>query len=211
MKSSKKVNRQIQAKKGNSERMLKGYAFTIPSDLFGIFNATPQGLFSVQVEERQEKYGKNIITNGQKNSPLHRLRESVINPFNIVLLVIAAVSLFTDVIVSTEADYLTVIIILAMVFLSSLVAFVQSQRSNSAAMQLSQMISNKADTLRDGTFSEISIVAGSDSHAESVMRFFSNGNSVRQCRCGIYKTAAKMGDRINQEFYGVHGTAQLDI
>ena len=86
---------------------------------------------------------------------LHRLKEAVINPFNIILLLVAVVTYFTDVVASKKPDYLTVSIILSLVFLSSLVAFVQNQRSNAAAEQLSKMISNKSSVWRDGKLSEI--------------------------------------------------------
>lgn len=56
---------------------------------------------------------------------------------------------------SKKADYLTFTIILSLVFLSSLVAFVQSQRSNAAAEKLSKMITNKASVQRDGKLVEI--------------------------------------------------------
>jgi Mg2+-importing ATPase len=67
------------------------------------------------------------------------LREAVINPFNVVLLIIAGISLFTDVLSSAKPDWLTVGIIVALVLLSSGVAFFQSQRSNAAAESLSNL------------------------------------------------------------------------
>ena len=84
-------------------------------------------------------------------------RECTGKIFNIVLLIIAVITLFTDVIYSQHPDYVTVCIILFLVIVSSLVAFVQGERSNSAAEKLSKMISNKADVLRDGVQTEIPI------------------------------------------------------
>ncbi|WP_370738182.1 magnesium-translocating P-type ATPase [Scatolibacter rhodanostii] len=116
-----------------------------------------KGLTSQEAENKQEEFGKNTITAGQKNTTLHRLREAVVNPFNIILILIAVITYFTDVVATSRPDYLTVIIILSLVFLSSLVAFVQSQRSNASAEQLSKMISNQADVWRDGQLTEIAI------------------------------------------------------
>ncbi|NLC31770.1 MAG: magnesium-translocating P-type ATPase, partial [Clostridiales bacterium] len=101
--------------------------------------------------------GKNVITAGTKNTVWHRLREALINPFNIILLVIAVVTYITDVATAPKPDYVTVIIILSLVLLSSGLAFVQSQRSNKAAEALSKAISNKADVYRDGRLIEISM------------------------------------------------------
>ncbi|MCD8277046.1 magnesium-translocating P-type ATPase, partial [Enterocloster citroniae] len=65
------------------------------------------------------------------------------------------ITLFTDVVYSQHPDYVTVSIVLLLVAVSSLVAFIQGERSNSAAEKLSNMISNKADVLRDGKQAEI--------------------------------------------------------
>jgi magnesium-translocating P-type ATPase len=157
MKVLRKGTTQLQQKKNESEKNLRNYAFLSVEELYSSMSATAAGLTAGQVEERQDEYGKNIITTGKSNTVLHRLQEAVINPFNIVLLVIAIITLFTDVIYASKPDYLTVGIILALVVLSSLVAFVQNQRSNAAAEKLSQMISNKADVLRDGKRIEISM------------------------------------------------------
>lgn len=145
----KKPPRQIQKNKHDSEGKLRSCAFLTPEDLFSLLSATQSGLTNSEAENRQDEFGRNVITIGNKNTLPHRLREAVINPFNVILLLVAAVTYFTDVVASKKPDYLTVIIILSLVFLSSSVAFVQSQRSNAAAEKLSQMISNKADVWRD--------------------------------------------------------------
>ena len=144
-------------KQNESENTLRRFAFLPLEELYASLSSTPFGLTVEQFEERQEKYGKNIITTDKSNTTLHRLQEAVINPFNIVLLVIAIITFFTDVIYAINPDYLTVGIILSLVVLSSLVAFVQNQRSNAAAEKLSQLISNKADVLRDGVRIEVSM------------------------------------------------------
>ncbi|MDR0839774.1 MAG: magnesium-translocating P-type ATPase [Christensenellaceae bacterium] len=152
-------SKQIQKNKNESEALLRSYAFMESGALYEALSSSPQGLTAEMAEEMQDEHGKNIITAGNHNSVWHRLREAVINPFNVVLLLIAVITLFTDVISSSRPDYLTVSIILSLVILSSLVAFVQGQRSNAAAQRLSQMISNKADVWREGKLIEISMDA----------------------------------------------------
>lgn len=137
------------------EEELKTCAFFKEEEVLSRLSVTRKGLTKEEAEERQDEYGPNVITAGKKGTALHRLRDAVINPFNVILLVIAAVTYFTDVVSSARPDYLTVGIILCLVTLSSLVAFVQSQRSNAAAEKLSEMISNKADVWRDGVLTEI--------------------------------------------------------
>ena len=79
-----------------------------------------------------------------------RLRDAVINPFNIVLLAVAAVTYFTDVILAEEANYATFAMLLIIVAISSTVSFVQSEKSSNAAKQLQKMISNNIEVVRNG-------------------------------------------------------------
>lgn len=152
---NKTIGTQIQKNRLDTEKRLRAYAFLEEEKLLSSLSASKDGLTGKDALERQEEFGANVITAGNKNTTLHRLREAVINPFNIILLIIAAVNYFTDVISSSRPDYLTVSIIIFLVLVSSMVAFVQSQRSNAAAEKLSEMISNKADVWRDGELTEL--------------------------------------------------------
>ncbi len=151
----KTISTQIQKNRRDTEKKLRDYAFLEEEKLLSALSASKTGLSTEVALERQNEYGANVITAGNKDTTFHRLREAVINPFNVILLVIAAVNYFTDVIASSKPDYLTVSIIIFLVLVSSLIAFVQSQRSNAAAEKLSEMISNNADVWRDGKLTEI--------------------------------------------------------
>lgn len=155
--NKKNLGKQIQKNKQDTEAKLRSYAFLTKQELFENLSASEAGLTNEEAENKQDEFGKNSITVGNKNTSLHRLREAVINPFNIILILIAVITFFTDVVASLKPDYLTVVIILSLVILSSLVAFVQSQQSNAAAEKLSKMISNKADVWRDKKLIEISM------------------------------------------------------
>ncbi|SET97559.1 magnesium-translocating P-type ATPase [Lacrimispora sphenoides] len=149
------ISTQIQKNRNDTEKKIRAYAFLEKKNLLSSLSASITGLTNEEALERQNEFGANVITAGNKDTTLHRLREAVINPFNVILLVIAAVNYFTDVIASSRPDYLTVSIIIFLVIVSSLIAFVQSQRSSAAAEKLSEMISNKADVWRDGKLTEI--------------------------------------------------------
>lgn len=152
-----KKNLRIKENKNKSENNLRRFAFMDMSDIYSTLNSSYAGLSMDQVQESYEDYGKNVITVGQNNTVLKRLFESVVNPFNIVLLIIVVITFFTDVIYSSQPDYITIGIILTLVVVSSLVAFIQGERSNSATEKLSKMISNRADVFRDGKQVEVSI------------------------------------------------------
>ena len=125
-----------------------------PSLLLELSTA-PLGLSADEALERLEEHGGNVITSGAQNTALRRLREAVVNPFNVVLLGVALITLLTDVIYAAAPDFLTVVIILSLIAVSSAVAFIESQRSGAAAHRLSEMIENKADVIRDGEVREI--------------------------------------------------------
>ncbi|MDR1410213.1 MAG: magnesium-translocating P-type ATPase [Oscillospiraceae bacterium] len=140
-----------------SEARLRRFAALDETTLLTEFESARMGLSDEAAEEKLDEFGSNVITAGNKNTTLHRLRESTINPFNTVLLVIAAISVFTDVIASDAADWLTVIIIVSLVAISSAVAFIQSQKSSAAAATLSEMIENRTDVWRGGKLIDIPI------------------------------------------------------
>lgn len=157
MRILKSNKQQILKNRTESEAKIRTFAFMGTDELMQELATSSTGLTADEAENRQEQYGSNVITAGTSNTMLHRLREAAVNPFNLVLFIIAVITLFTDVIYSSVPDFLTVSIILALILLSSLVAFVQGERSNAAAEKLSGMISNKADVWREGRLTEILI------------------------------------------------------
>lgn len=54
-------------------------------------------------------------------------------------------------------DWATVLVIIGLVLVSSVISFIQSERSSAAAAKLSAMISNKADVLRNGVYTELNM------------------------------------------------------
>ena len=112
-----------------------------------------------QVEENRDLYGENVITKGQEDSIIKKIYESIINPFTVILLVIALVSFITNVWLAKpgEEDPTTSIIIVTLVLISGGIRFIQELRSDKAASNLSRMIVNTATVLRDGSEQEIPI------------------------------------------------------
>ena len=93
--SRKTRSRQIQKNKQNIEAKHRFYAFLTEEELLARLSTTQAGLTGEEAESRQDEFGENVITIGNKNTMLHRLREAVINPFNIILLLIAVITYFT--------------------------------------------------------------------------------------------------------------------
>jgi len=125
--------------------------------LFAKYRTDSEGLNQVEAAERLEEYGRNIIDIKNENSLLNRIKDAVINPFNIVLMIVAAVTLFTDVILSDAPNPATFIMLVLVIVISGVIAFVQSEKSNNAAQKLQKMIANRIDVIRNGISMEIDI------------------------------------------------------
>ena len=144
-------------KKRAVEQHLAEIAKISDEELFRRLETDPEGLNQVEASERLEEYGPNIIDTGNENSLARRIREAIINPFNIVLLIVSVVTLVTDVIIADEPSWATFLMLIFVVAVSGIISFVQEQKSNSAAQKLQNMITNKIDVIRNGTCMEIGI------------------------------------------------------
>ena len=128
-------------------------------DTMTFFNTSRLGLTEEQVEENRDLYGENELTKGQEDSIVKKIYESIINPFTVILLLIALVSLVTNVWLAKpgQEDPTTFIIIVVLVLLSGSIRFVQELRSDKAASNLSRMIVNTVTVVREGKEQEIPI------------------------------------------------------
>ena len=142
----------------NKERLINALQEPLEST-FANYQTSALGLVDDQVEENRDAYGENVITKGQEDSMIKKIYESIINPFTVILLVIALVSFITNVWLAKpgEQDPTTSIIIVTLVLISGGIRFIQELRSDKAASNLSRMIVNTATVLRDGSEQEIPI------------------------------------------------------
>ena len=139
------------------ELKLKQYSKMNYEELFKEFNTSINGLNSSEIENKQEQYGKNILDIKNNNTMLKRLKEALINPFNIVLIFVAIITFFTDVIFATNKDYLTFILIVSTVCISAIISFLQQTSSDREVQKLKNIISNKIDVIRNGSQENINV------------------------------------------------------
>jgi len=120
------------------------YLFTLQSH--------EQGLSAAEVKDRLNTFGLNEVAHEKAPKWYVQFFEAFLNPFIGVLLVLAIISLITDVIIQAPADrdYTTVIVIFTMVILSAMLRFIQEFRSNQAAEKLKSMVKTTATVLREG-------------------------------------------------------------
>ena len=131
-------------------KKIKQYSQMNKKQIFEELQTSEEGISIVDVDDRIEEYGKNIIDINNNITLLDRLKEAFINPFNIVLIIVAIVTFITDVVISSNKDYATFILITSTIFISALISFCQQASSDKAAQKLKKMISNKIDGIRDG-------------------------------------------------------------
>ena len=125
--------------------------------LFEKFRTSYEGISIVELDERFEQYGKNTIEIKNENTIWHKLKEAFINPFNIVVMIVAAITFFTDVIIATQKDYATFILIVSTVLISAIISLKEQTKSDNAAKKLKQMISNKMEVIRDDVQTTVDI------------------------------------------------------
>lgn len=120
---------------------------------------TENGLSSQQVEENREMYGINKITTHTKESLAKRLMKAFINPFTCILIFLAIISTYMDIILAEagEKNPMTVIIISLMVFISGMLKFIQETRSGNAAESLLKLIKTTCTVQREGSKAEIAL------------------------------------------------------
>ncbi len=134
------------------------YAYVDTDILYQDFQIPQQGYNEKQVEESRIAYGRNVLSGRASDTVLYRLRRAFVNPFTVILFVLAAVSFLTDVVLASNfsRNITTSVIILCMLLLSGIVRFIQELRAKRISDHLTRMVSSTVLVLRNGRWSEIS-------------------------------------------------------
>ena len=126
-------------------------------EIFKLDKVDENGLTEKHAQNLLELHGKNIIDQAKPKPWYYYLIKSFLDPFSIVLMIIAVVMFFTNVVFAPvgQKDWTGIIVILFLVVLSSLLEFSQNYRSNLSAAHLKKMVSNTATAIRNGQEEEI--------------------------------------------------------
>ncbi|MBC7511707.1 MAG: magnesium-translocating P-type ATPase [Ferruginibacter sp.] len=135
----------------NAERELKNAAKADKDGYLAMLNSKETGLSFTEVQNKQKQFGLNEIAHEKAPAWYIQFLQAFLNPFIGVLIVIAIISLITDVLIISpkDRDYKTITVVAIMVFLSSFLRFWQEFRSNKAAEQLKGMVKTTALILRE--------------------------------------------------------------
>jgi Mg2+-importing ATPase len=128
------------------------YARQDEAALFTALATSAAGLDKEQIEDRLDRDGENQAAHEKPPHWAFQLARTFWNPFIIVLLVLAAVQLFTS------DDFTGPVIIAVMVGISVVLGFTQEFRSSRAAEKLKAMVRNTATVTR----------RASDGHSERI-------------------------------------------
>lgn len=112
------------------------------------YGATEEGLSGSEAAKRLEKYGRNKLEEGKKDSLLKRFLNELADPMIIILIVAAAISGVTA---FYEGESFTdVIIILAVVIINAVLGVVQESKAEAAIEALQEIAAATSKVLRDG-------------------------------------------------------------
>lgn len=112
-----------------------------PTDLLLHLNSHADGLSDARAGLIRTEIGSNTIEQDKPLTGWQHLWHCYVDPFNLLLTLLAIVSYYTE-------DTKATIVISSMVALSTLMRFFQEARSNKAADKLKEMVSNTATVLR---------------------------------------------------------------
>lgn len=135
-----------------------GNQCVLPKDDFiKHYNFNSNGLSSQEAQDLLHKNGINQISQTKPKQWYNYFFESLLSPFNTILLGITLVLLYTDVIIPETPSYANIIVILVLVAASTLLDFFEEFRSNKAAEKLKELVSTTTLVIRDGKELKISI------------------------------------------------------
>ena len=108
------------------------------------------GLNDNQVDENIIKYGRNELNNAKPKKRYQYFFNSLMSPFNLILIGIILVLIYTDIILTTPPNYANIIVIIVLILLSTLLDFVVVYKSNKDAANLKKLIATTATVIRNG-------------------------------------------------------------
>lgn len=150
--------KQKKNKDENTAKKMYGKASTLSKeDFIREYDIKVGGLSTSEAEEKILKYGQNEIKSAKPKHWYNYFIESLLSPFNCILLGIVAILLYTDVYLPENPSYANIIVILILVSASTLLEFFEEFRSNKAAEKLKELVATTTTVMRDGTEIQIPI------------------------------------------------------
>lgn len=113
-------------------------------------NINVNGLSSKKAQEQIEKYGLNEVSQSKPKKWYNYLFQSLVTPFNLILLGIVLVLIYTDIVLTDPPNYANIIVITILILISTLLDFFEVYKSNKAAEKLKKLVEVKTTVYRNG-------------------------------------------------------------
>lgn len=138
---------------------IREYACDSCSTVIKKTHSSEKGLTQEQVRQYRKKYGENeqTVNNKKENTIPHCIRRAFINPFTVILFLLAVILLFTDILMPEQygQGLSSVLIISLMLVLSGIIRLIQELRAKRVADRLTQMVQTTVSVCRDGIWQEV--------------------------------------------------------
>ncbi|WP_373495508.1 cation-translocating P-type ATPase, partial [Aquiflexum sp.] len=122
------------------------------SEVLKILGVSPEeGLGSVEVKEKTEKFGENILTKKKRQSALIRFLLQFHQPLIYILLAATVVTFFLE-------EYVDSSVIFGVVLINAIIGYIQETKALKAIDALEESLTSKATVIRDGKKQEIDSV-----------------------------------------------------
>lgn len=136
---------------------IERYSCKEVSEIIKDFQVSESGYKEEEILKSREEYGSNILTKKKTDTVWYRMRRAFINPFTIILCLLASISFITDVLLKSNfsQNITTSLIIICMLLISGSVRFIQEMRSKKVSDRLTQLVSTTAMVRRDNSWKNI--------------------------------------------------------
>lgn len=136
--------------KAPSEDIAANYWNLAPGKLLSVLNTSDKGLTSAVAEQRLKQYGRNALEERRQVTALGLFVNQFKSPLVLILIFAAVISIIVG-------EWTDASIVLAVVFGSTILGFVQEYRASNAVEKLRLQITIKSSVMRDGQTIQIPV------------------------------------------------------
>ena len=128
-----------------------------PDDFKKKYKVSDNGLTSQKAEENIRNLGPNQVKQSKPKRWYNYFFSSLFSPFNSILLGISFILVYTDIILPENPSIANILVIAALILISTLLEFIEVFRSNNAAEKLKELVQTTAEVIRNGKKMTISL------------------------------------------------------
>ncbi len=114
------------------------------------YKVSEKGITKSKAEENIKKYGLNQVKQAKPKKWYNYFFASLFSPFNSILLGISFILVYTDIILPEHPSPANIIVIAALIIISTLLEFIEVYRSNNAAEKLKELVETTSTVIRNG-------------------------------------------------------------